>query len=314
MGCGCSGESEISEKAERYVERPRKRILFTSFCKGTTLLPILESWKQNVRKASAEPDQDFYNPKRTNTTTTASTFHKAVVQNSPQAKPVVSTEGIKVDFSKFVTEGRGELRDRYREQATLGKGAYGEVKLMLDIITKEHRAMKAIPKENCPGLASSTLIGEIEVLKKLDHPNIIKLFEFYQDDSNYYLITEYCTGGELFDRIIKFKHFTEQKAAIIMKQLLSAVSYCHKLKIVHRDLKPENILFENPSKTSSLKIIDFGTARIFRKDKKMQQCLGTVSFFYIFIYLMLYVRNGKNLTRKNKGVLCGSRSSPQKLR
>ena len=96
------------------------------------------------------------------------------------------------------------------------------------------RAMKVLPKEACAGLSTNSLIAEIDVLKKLDHPNIIKLFEFYQDERSYYLITEYCTGGELFDRIIKLKHFDESRVALIMKQILSAVAYCHKLKIVHR--------------------------------------------------------------------------------
>ena len=81
---------------------------------------------------------------------------------------------------------------------------------------------------------SSAITNEIQVLKSLDHPNIIKIYEFYQDDKNYYLITELCSGGELYDRIIKMKNFSEAKAAQLMKQVLSAVTYCHNRKIVHR--------------------------------------------------------------------------------
>jgi len=196
-----------------------------------------------------------------------------MVKNSSTA-----LENIHIDISKLTIEGKGNFYDRYKDQGKIGKGAYGEVKFAYDIVTREMRAMKVIPKENCPAVINASLSNEIEVLKKLDHPNIMKLFEFYQDETNYYLITEYCNGGELFERIIRIKHFTEQKAAIIMKQILSAVAYCHKLKIVHRDLKPENILFENTNKNSGIKIIDFGTAGIFHKNQKLKQCLGTVFF------------------------------------
>jgi calcium-dependent protein kinase len=96
----------------------------------------------------------------------------------------------------------------------------------------------------------------------LDHPNIVKLYEIYQDQKNIYLITEYLEGGELFDLILKTKHFNENIAAKIMKQLLSAVSYCHNKNIVHRDLKPENLLLCKPD-SFEIKVIDFGLSRTF---------------------------------------------------
>lgn len=83
------------------------------------------------------------------------------------------------------------------------------------------------------------------ILKQLDHPNILKLLEVYDWKNYYYLITQICEGGELFDRIRKLKHFTEKDAALVMKSILSAVMYMHKLNIVHRDLKPENMLYIN---------------------------------------------------------------------
>ena len=113
-------------------------------------------------------------------------------------------------------------------------------------------------------------------MKQLDHPNIVRLYEFYQDDLHIYLITEFIEGGELFDKITKVKIFSEQDAANVMRQLLQAVHYCHIRKIVHRDLKPENLLIE--SKTSdNIKVIDFGTSRTFDPNTKMNQKFGTVS-------------------------------------
>ena len=88
------------------------------------------------------------------------------------------------------------------------------------------------------------LMEEIKILSNLDHPSIIKMFEHFQDDKWYYIIMEFCPGGELFDEIIKQGKFTELLAAQVMRQLLSCVMYLHDREIVHWDLKPENILLE----------------------------------------------------------------------
>ena len=100
-------------------------------------------------------------------------------------------------------------------------------------------------------------ISEISILKNMDHPNILKLLEVYQDDARYYVVTEVCRGGELFDEIVKRKSFSEKDASVIMSQILTAIHYCHLQNIVHRDMKPENVLLEGKE---SIKVIDFGTA------------------------------------------------------
>ncbi len=123
--------------------------------------------------------------------------------------------------------------------------------------------------------------NEINLLKTMDHPNIVKIFEVYDTIDGFYLITEYCSGGELFDKIIKVKFFEEPEAAFIMYQLLSAVFYCHNINIIHRDLKPENILIsrEEDKKFIGIKVIDFGTAKIFSKNSKENKVIG--SAYYI---------------------------------
>ena len=80
-----------------------------------------------------------------------------------------------------------------------------------------------------------------------DHPNIIKVYEFYQDDKNFYIVTDCCSGGELFEYILDQQNITESTSAYIMNQVISAIVYCHNNKIVHRDLKPENILLADNS-------------------------------------------------------------------
>lgn len=93
-------------------------------------------------------------------------------------------------------------------------------------------------------------------------------------------MTEYCSGGELFDRIVKNGSFSERKAAQIMIQLLLAINYCHKNNIVHRDLKPENLLYENEIEGSSLKLIDFGTSVFVSSQGKLAENVGTVYYKY----------------------------------
>lgn len=98
------------------------------------------------------------------------------------------------------------------------------------------------------------------MLKSIDHPNVLKLYECYQDSFNYYLVTEYCKGGELIHYILENKFISEVKASYIMKQVLSAIAYCHQNRIVHRDLKAENLLIKNIEGQDkiNIKVIDFG--------------------------------------------------------
>jgi calcium-dependent protein kinase len=123
---------------------------------------------------------------------------------------------------------------------------------------------------------------EINILKNLDHPNIIKVYEFYSSEKYVYIINELCTGGELFDKIVDVKHFSESVACNIMRQLLSAIAYCHEKGVIHRDLKPENILIESSEEKNkdffNIKVIDFGTCEILKK-KKLTEQIGTS--FYI---------------------------------
>jgi calcium-dependent protein kinase len=120
----------------------------------------------------------------------------------------------------------------------------------------------------------------------MDHPNIVRLYEFYDEPKYYCLVQEVCQGGELFDAIINAGKFKESQARVLINRLLSVINYCHDKGIVHRDLKPENILLEPDMDFEKMKIIDFGTAIPYKEHlndnkskKSMQEVLGTP--FYI---------------------------------
>lgn len=118
---------------------------------------------------------------------------------------------------------------------------------------------------------------EVEILKNLNHPNIVRLFEVYENKDNIFLVQELCDGRELFDEISNRKKFSEMEAAIVTKQILQAIAYCHEKKVCHRDLKPENILIDPKSK-GAIKVIDFGTSHVFSKGNNMHQVYGTAYY------------------------------------
>ncbi|CAD8060675.1 unnamed protein product [Paramecium primaurelia] len=198
---------------------------------------------------------------------------------------------LKLSPDLFIQMKREDIFSQYSIGKALGEGAYGQVSLVTNKRTGIVRAMKAIKKDCLFEEEEQRLFQEMHILKNLDHPNIVKLCELFQDEKCYYLITEYLYGGELFDRIQKAKTFSERDAANIMKQILSAVAYCHTKQIVHRDLKPENIIFTSTDDDAQLKIIDFGTSRRFEQDKKMTKRLGTP--YYIAPEVLLKKYNEK---------------------
>ena len=112
------------------------------------------------------------------------------------------------------------------------------------------------------------MFKEIDNLKKLDHPNILRMYEIFEDHKRYYVVTDICQGGELFDEIVKRKQFNEEDTAVLIRQVLSCINYCHTNNLVHRDLKPENILIESAQELNSIKIIDFASAVKIKIDKE----------------------------------------------
>ena len=178
----------------------------------------------------------------------------------------------KIGKSTFIQYKKGLIEKDYKVGEVVGSGAFASVRKVINKTTGQVRALKIIKKQK--GQDNARLYLEVEILKKLVHPNIMQIFEFYEDKKNFFIITEFCEGGELFDKIVEKGSFSESEAAWIMKQLLSAVNYIHSNHIVHRDLKPENILLDT-KKQNIIKIIDWGTARFFDKSKKMNRISGT---------------------------------------
>lgn len=139
------------------------------------------------------------------------------------------------------------------------------------------RAVKIIRKDKLDKVELERLFIEIDTLKSLDHPAILKIFEVFEDSKRVYIVSELVTGGELFDQIIKKSQFSEGEAANVIQQVLEATQFCHSNNIVHRDLKPENLLLEEKDSTN-IKVIDFGTSQEFDPDSPMNQTFGTAYY------------------------------------
>ncbi|CAD8135936.1 unnamed protein product [Paramecium pentaurelia] len=187
---------------------------------------------------------------------------------------------LKLNFSQFIVEKQNSYTDDYKLGGVLGVGAFSQVRKVTHRKTRAIRAMKVISKSR---LSTAELqqqfINEINVYKQLDHPHILKLYEFYQDEKNYYIIIELCTGGELFDKIIEKGSFSEKEASYIMKQIMSAILYAHNQNIVHRDLKPENVLLDITSQGNyNVKVVDWGTAKIFSPNQQINEKFGTLYY------------------------------------
>ena len=163
-------------------------------------------------------------------------------------------------------ENHRNIHDYYEiTNKELGKGSYGRVNLGKLIGPNSlQRAIKIIEKSKVKSVKRFKL--EVEIMMRLDHPNILRLIDYFEDKKYVYLVLELCTGGELFDRIIENKYYDEENARIIFKQIMKALHYCHLNGVCHRDLKPENFIMISKKNPYTLKIIDFGLSRTFEQD------------------------------------------------
>ena len=151
----------------------------------------------------------------------------------------------------------------YRVGKMLGKGAFGKVNLGMHKITNCLVAVKSINKEFLEEEKSRKKVSkEVHILKKINHKNIVQLYEVFESAKHFLIVTEICSGGDLLNYVRKRRKLTEDYAKYFFKQLIEALIYCHKKGVVHRDVKLDNILLDHNGK---LKLCDFGVSRVVKK-------------------------------------------------
>jgi len=191
---------------------------------------------------------------------------------------------IPIMHETLISKNVGNPDNYYKRIRELGSGSYGSVYMATNKVTENIVAIKVIEKVQENMIDDMEIQNEINILKTLSHPNIVKIYEFYDSPLNYYIVTEYCKIGELFSFIKN--EYNESQLSVLFYQVFSGLVYLHEKKILHRDLKLENIMVSEIEKDIVtgdeyfwIKIIDFGTAKIFEKNRAEKAVIG--SSYYI---------------------------------
>ncbi|CAG9335422.1 unnamed protein product [Blepharisma stoltei] len=206
---------------------------------------------------------------------TSNTINLPISKNSKGRKCANSVD---INKGKFVRTTKGLVKDHFDIIKTIGSGGFGTVFKAIDKRTGLDRAIKEIPKLKVDIVSEKQMLLEVELLKEIDHPNILKIYEVIESNLCYYIVSELLTGGELFDKVLKEMRFSENIAAKYTHDIVTALNYCHQKHIVHRDLKPENLLFASTSPNAPLKVIDFSISQRLVINSKLPSVIGTLCY------------------------------------
>ena len=277
-----SNKNEDQEKEKIAQRRKRKKQFKTvkepTELKDRNLLGLMDfEGKDEKKEEEPQPEGKKFVRKGKRSTT--------LIEKSKLSQKLLAAEmNIQVNQEQLVIQEKGNPSKKYKPTKMLGSGSFGSVYKAENSIFHNVVAMKVIKKDPNNELDEEEIRNEIDILTKLSHPNIVKIYEFYISNSHYYIITEFCKEGELFS-YIKNK-YSENQLAVLFYQVFSGLWYLHDNKILHRDIKLENIMISKKEIDINtgeelfwVKIIDFGTAKIFEKNKSENDVVG--SSYYI---------------------------------
>ena len=198
---------------------------------------------------------------------------------------------IKILPSTFVKANENRFVQVYKLGAALGAGISGDVRKCVHRDSKEERAVKIFRRNtlNEVTIHGTTRSREVEILRIIDHPNIVRVYEYFEDAKRIFLVMEYCKGGQLQHYVHSKHQFSEQVVASLVKQVFEVLSYLHDKGIVHRDMKPDNIVLEeNDGSRMNIKIIDFGAATYITRKTPLKGAVGTIGYSAPEVYKGTY--------------------------
>eukprot|EP01101_Sappina_pedata_P008026 TRINITY_DN4359_c0_g1_i1.p1 TRINITY_DN4359_c0_g1~~TRINITY_DN4359_c0_g1_i1.p1 ORF type:complete len:339 (+),score=177.15 TRINITY_DN4359_c0_g1_i1:44-1018(+) len=191
-----------------------------------------------------------------------------------------------------MSEFNSEPFDKYYEKGKiLGSGSFSDVFLCTEKSTGKEWAVKIVAKEssNKSEKRMEIIMAEIDILKVVDHRNVVSMKEVFETPTHFYIVIEIISGGELFDKIVELTHYSEKDASKLIYQVLSGIDHLHTKNIVHRDLKPENLLLASKDLGADVKITDFGLSKIFKQGDKLEMtnAVGTPGYIAPEVLFML---------------------------
>ncbi|CAI5707301.1 unnamed protein product [Peronospora effusa] len=201
--------------------------------------------------------------------------------------------------------------DVYKLGKELGAGTFSVVREATHKKTNERFAIKCIKRAQLTTDDLQALVAEVKILREMQHPHIVKLYDVFQEEKYFFLVTEFMPGGELFERIVQKNFYSEREARDLVKVLLETIAFCHDADVVHRDLKPENLLLSSADDDADIKLADFGFAKkaaIQSRDVGLSTACGTPG--YVAPEILMSKPYGKEVDIWSIGVityilLCG---------
>ena len=217
-------------------------------CIDSSDLLLKQQQISSLTESSIPTENNFYNNFIRSNTPPRKSLPSNEINFQPlyKIKPLKSLSNLPIGTVNVIRKQVGDPNMNYTVIKALGHGSFGHVFKVVHKITGNIRSIKVIPKNNIKtGFTKDEIIQEINILKSLDHPHIIKMFEFYVDDNNYYLVNEFCSEGDLNEKMHKIKFVSEYICKLLMFQIFNAVRYLHSKKVIHGDLKLENIMVDS---------------------------------------------------------------------
>jgi len=165
-----------------------------------------------------------------------------------------------------------KFEEFYNTVEVIGEGSLGMVARVVRKSNGEKYAMKSILFSRVNKWMQTELLNEIDILRSLDHPNIVRPQEVFREKRQIYLVMELCSGGDLYEHAL----WKEPQSKRIIRQIVSALAYCHARNVIHRDIKFENIMFEEDNPNANVKLLDFGLSKKFTANERMKKVVGTI--------------------------------------